>query len=514
MKTRLTVCALTIVVASACSDGNPAGPDKLDANSPPVVVSEAHAHTSASLSSPGVASLSSASSVAYVSAPPGTLPRGLTVTIRNKSTGGSATTANIVDGGFDPVPIAATTGDELSLTVMNVDGGSVVFTSKVPQRRPPVVVRTNPTKGRTDIALTQVVTVVFSEPVDSSTVTGASVRLLNGAQQIGASIATSANAVLMTLTPNARLEPATTYSLIIGQQIRDADGDALEAADTVTFTTENSFTPSGPSSVRIVFSRGDNVFDGETHLYAMNADGSDLRQLTSGAFSDNSPSVSPDGKRIVFSRNDSIYVMNSDGSDAHGLGISSTDVSWSPDGSKVVFSDPSTTGISVANDDGTGIVHLTDASVSNKNDSQPRWSPDGQKIAFMRWVDLEFSLVYVMNADGTGVRQLGRQEESGGLLKTWACWTPVWSADSQRIAFAGPTDALTPGIFTMNPDGSNVGTISEGMQGIMAELSDWAGEWIAFTMNATGADIYLLKGTTATRITNDGHSSSASILSR
>src|SRR4029078_13419379 len=37
-----------------------------------------------------------------------------------------------------------------------------------------------------------------------------------------------------------------------------------------------------------------------THIWTMNADGKNLRQLTTGDTSESSPSFSPDGKQILF----------------------------------------------------------------------------------------------------------------------------------------------------------------------------------------------------------------------
>src|SRR5437867_9442693 len=48
-------------------------------------------------------------SVAYVSLPPGSVPGGVVAQIKNLATGVSVFT-QMVDGGFDPVPIGATTG--------------------------------------------------------------------------------------------------------------------------------------------------------------------------------------------------------------------------------------------------------------------------------------------------------------------------------------------------------------------------------------------------------------------
>ena len=74
-----------------------------------------------------------------------------------------------------------------------------------------------------------------------------------------------------------------------------------------------------------------------------------------------------------------------------------------------------------------------------------RWSPDGQKVAFAAIVVLPDRLtsdIYVMNADGSGQRELtpdNAQENS-----------PAWSPDGRRIAF------LSSGIRVVNADGSGL----------------------------------------------------------
>src|SRR5215213_7476480 len=61
--------------------------------------------------------------------------------------------------------------------------------------------------------------------------------------------------------------------------------------------------------------------DGNAEIYSMNADGSNLRNLTNNQASDTEPEISPDGTKIAFVStrdggilNPEIYVMNSDGS--------------------------------------------------------------------------------------------------------------------------------------------------------------------------------------------------------
>ena len=70
----------------------------------------------------------------------------------------------------------------------------------------------------------------------------------------------------------------------------------------------------------------------------------------------------------------------------------------------------------------------------------PAWSPDGRKIAFGG--DGE---IYVMNADGRGLRRLTRNPASDG--------SPAWSPDGRRIAFGSERDGNLE-VYVMNTDGS------------------------------------------------------------
>ena len=82
-----------------------------------------------------------------------------------------------------------------------------------------------------------------------------------------------------------------------------------------------------------------------THIWMMDLDGRNARQLTSGDKSESSPAFSPDGKWISFisSKDGSpnIYLLPSAGGEANKLTNISTGVSdplWSPDGKWIAFS--------------------------------------------------------------------------------------------------------------------------------------------------------------------------------
>ena len=82
------------------------------------------------------------------------------------------------------------------------------------------------------------IVIVFSEPIDSASVTGETVQLRRGSVIVDgeARFRDSAHTTVF-FTPAALLAPATTYELIITQGIRDLDGEPLDAAVTLEFTT-------------------------------------------------------------------------------------------------------------------------------------------------------------------------------------------------------------------------------------------------------------------------------------
>jgi alpha-tubulin suppressor-like RCC1 family protein len=179
-----------------------------------------------------------AGSVAYVSIPQGALPEGIEITIRNLRTG-QTFTAPLVDGGLDPAPIGAEAGDSLEIVVTVSNGAPLRAVVVVPAHRPPVVVRTSPPPRKTGVPLNAVVVAVFSEPLDSGSVTGQTViltRVRDGALVTGSPKTSSAAAFQIDWQADSLLEPSTEYRLE-ARGVRDLSGDVLQAPAIVTFTT-------------------------------------------------------------------------------------------------------------------------------------------------------------------------------------------------------------------------------------------------------------------------------------
>ena len=210
-----------------------------------------------------------------------------------------------------------------------------------------------------------------------------------------------------------------------------------------------------PDGSQIAFDSGR---DGDRDIYVMNADGSDVRNLTDeSSRNDWRPAWSPDGKRIAFvsDSDHDIYVMNADGSNITQLTDSgrNTYPAWSPNGRKIAFesSRGRTSDIYVMDADGSNQVNLTyNRTSTNYSEQHPSWTPDGRKIAFDTNRDSNFRSSYVMDADGSNVEQI----PSSQRLKH-----PVFSPNGERVAFQylriGRFE-LNDDIVVMNADGSDV----------------------------------------------------------
>lgn len=123
---------------------------------------------------------------------------------------------------------------------------------------------------------------------------------------------------------------------------------------------------------------------GNPDIWVMDADGHNQKQLTDDAFSERSPSVTPDGRYIVFDSYRSgtlqLWRIDIDGSNLKQLttGIGAFAPSCSSDGKWVVFGSFGASGFiiwKVSIDGGEPVL------VTNKYASNPAVSPDGKLIA-------------------------------------------------------------------------------------------------------------------------------------
>jgi TolB protein len=155
-------------------------------------------------------------------------------------------------------------------------------------------------------------------------------------------------------------------------------------------------------------------FEGNSEIYIMDPSGKDPRRLTFEPSIDTAPSFNPEGTRLVFTSDRSgepqIYVMDTDGTNLRRLTFlskHSDSARWSPKGDRIVFValiDRDFDICTITPDgDPNSLVRLTGGGSGSYEN--PSWAPDGRHIVFSLSKGGTRRL-YVMAADGTGIRQL------------------------------------------------------------------------------------------------------------
>ncbi len=148
-----------------------------------------------------------------------------------------------------------------------------------------------------------------------------------------------------------------------------------------------------------------------TQIFTLGLGSGEMTQLTSGGFAAGTPEFSPDGRRIVFSERShhegGLFTMNADGTDLRQLTRRPGDgaPSFSPAGDRIVFNRHAGGHIRVFSmrADGSQPTQLTDGPFVDRG---PVFSPDGHEIVFSRSGGKRNPDLYAMRADGTGVHLL------------------------------------------------------------------------------------------------------------
>ena len=271
----------------------------------------------------------------------------------------------------------------------------------------------------------------------------------------------------------------------------------LAAAATLMSIGAASSAPAEPAE--IAFVRGQAI-------YTVRVDGTGLRAVTRGY----TPAWSPDGRRLAFvretgtvaqlpNRNADVYVADADGRNERRLTkapSSEFTPSWSPDGRRIAFVSNRTGrfAVYVMRADGTGLRRVVPRRNGGGDAFWPSWSPDGRLIAYSSsHATPENPEIYVARPDGSGVRRLTRTK--GGVEVLGDDGWPRWSPDGKRIVFSSNRTGNGE-IWIMSADGSGQRRIAG-----LAGRDEWApafspdGTQIAFHSLARGgkSSLYVVR---------------------
>ncbi len=150
----------------------------------------------------------------------------------------------------------------------------------------------------------------------------------------------------------------------------NADGSTETKITDVAF--DDTWPDVSPNGTKVIFQRD---LGTNSDIFIMNPDGTSQTNLTNTvAINERHPSWSPDGTKITFEGNNDIYVMNANGTNIVQLTSAPNNAvpSWSTVGDKIVFvsTRDGNKEIYIMNPDGTNQTRMTNNSF---DDDIPRW---------------------------------------------------------------------------------------------------------------------------------------------
>jgi TolB protein len=181
---------------------------------------------------------------------------------------------------------------------------------------------------------------------------------------------------------------------------------------------------------------------------------------------------------------------------------------WSPDGRKIAFWSTrknwaNLTGdqeIFVMNADGTGLRQVT---FNEVDDGAPAWSPDGDRLVFHRWLSDANADLITVRVNGTGERNL---TNSPAVVERY----PAWSPDGREIVFSRDDSGVQNDIYMIRADGSHLRPLADTPAD--EEYANWSpdGTRIAFHSDAATPgvqwDVYVMRsdgGSPPTQLTTN-----------
>jgi TolB protein len=249
--------------------------------------------------------------------------------------------------------------------------------------------------------------------------------------------------------------------------------DARDALKKLGGKITNTIKPSSLDRNRLVFQSD---IEGNNEIYQIHVNGTKLKRLTYNDFPDSDPSLSPDGKRIVFARTPDghtnhydIYLINSDGTNETRLTHSpGPDINPSFKGdSTVVYSSGA-----------TGNQEILEVDLSTKKTSQLTFTScdNTNPIAFGDWI------YFVSNKSGRNeIYRLKRKGVVQRLTSIGASGISISPTGKEILFHSGK-----PGredLFKMNSDGAHVEQLTKN-DTVRDRFPTWSKDEASFYFNS------------------------------
>jgi Tol biopolymer transport system component len=216
-----------------------------------------------------------------------------------------------------------------------------------------------------------------------------------------------------------------------------------------------SWSPDGTRIAYDSWHAGHTEFD----IWIMDANGSGKRQLTTSPLRDTMPVWSPTGEWIAFTRKrarsqmEDVWLIRPDGTGEHRFVRGAAGGGWSPGGRRYVYS--------FGGDLYVGRKRLTHTRAYEAAGAGS-WSPDGRRILLTRWPVGAFGDIYVYDLRTGKARRLTSSRADDGDAS--------WSPDGKQVLFDTTRDGNRE-VYVMNADGTGLRNVSRN------PAEDWADTW-------------------------------------
>ncbi|MCA1624818.1 MAG: winged helix-turn-helix domain-containing protein [Acidobacteria bacterium] len=229
----------------------------------------------------------------------------------------------------------------------------------------------------------------------------------------------------------------------------------------------------------------------KTGIWLTNPDGSDKKQITSNDSLERSPTVSPEGRFVVFvstrSGRQNIWRMNADGGNQTQLtdGEGENNPTFTPDGQSVVFNSIKGGSLWKVSVEGGEAVQLCNGEKSLR----VAISPDGKKFAYFGRKDNKRKLLIKSFPECNLLLEFEAAESRASPAKI------VWAKDSRSLIYDHEDATRVGNLWRQSLDGGEPQKLTNFTSD---QIYDFGfspdGNWLAFVRGVRSHDAVLLKG--------------------